>query len=1595
MEKQYKILILEDVPTDAELVIRELKKGNLNFTSKCICTKVALKQELLSFSPDFILSDYCMPQFTGMDALKIVLKESPDIPFIIITGSINEETAVDCIKAGAWDYVTKENLTRLIPAINEALELKYAREETKMAEAALQESEEKYRKLVDEISDGLYVLDSMGIFTFSNVSHAKMLGFNSAEELAGRNFMEFIDPEAKTEVGNTVKHVITTGEFPKQMEYPIIRNDGSKGFIEVKPTLIIENGRMIGARGIARDITEHKRTQTQLLKLSRSVEQSPVSVVITDSNGIIEYVNPKFGLLTGYSSNEVLGQNPSLLKSGVQSKTFYTEMWKLISSGKEWHGEFCNKKKSGEIYWESASISPIIDQSGAITHFVAVKEDITARKETELELSESEQKYKDIHRLFRTISNNMTDLFWAKDLDKRYVFANKAICDNLLNAIDTDEPIGKTDIQFAERERNSHPENPHWHTFGEICQDSDQEIIDTQKPGRFDEYGYVKGKFLYLDVQKSPLFNDVGEMIGVVGSARDVTVEKDIQKNLNKSEQRYRTLFEESRDAILLATIDGRLIDFNRAATELFGYSKEELLTVSAEELYVNLEDRLQFKEMIEKQGFVKDLEVSMKKKDGSIIACLETISLRRDNSGEIIGYEGTIRDITKLKKTENTLKETNEFLRNILESSSAVSIISTDWEGNILYWNQGAEEIFGYKSEEIVGLQKIGILYPEDEKETFKIVKDMRSFIQKNKKSATGEIVELTKDGRKLWAQLTLSPRLNKSGEVIGILGIGKDITERKRAEKLLQYRTDFDNLITAISTNFINLPPEEIDRSINHALQEIGEFAGVDRSYTFLLTDNKSKMDNTHEWCTKEIEPQIDNLKGLSVEILPWWMEKLNRFEKIHIPRVADLPPEASAEKEILQEQDIQSLVVVPMVYGGSLVGFLGFDSVKIEKTWSEEIIGLLKIVGEIFTNALIGKWAEEKLRASQEYSQNLIDSSLDMIIAVDNKRRITEFNQAAEETFGYNTSEVIGKHIKLLYSNVKQGDKVHTITLKKGRHIQEIVNRRKNGDIFPALLAASTLKNSSGEIIGIMGVSRDITNSKQIEEALKESEKKFRSVIEQSNDGIYVLQNDRFVFINTRFTEIIGYELDEISGADFHFQKLIAEEGMGIFFERDEMRERGEVPSDRFVFKGLGKDGTKRDLEVSVTEVIWQNAPATLGILHDVTKRIQTQKELEQALGDAQQGEKVKSFFMANISHEIRTPLNAILGFTDLIAASTRHLVSEEEKEFFDMVAHSGKRLMHTVHEILDISLIESGTYDVTMNQLDLCSLVQNLVREFQPMAGNKSLKLEYKSNLDSAFIQADQHGITQAIYNIIDNAIKYTERGGITVLLKQDDEQYILSISDTGIGIAKEYLNDLFEAFTQESEGYTKQFQGIGLGMAIVKRHLDINSVSITVDSDKGMGTTFTLTFKQDKKLLLEKQPGKTETPVTSTKKPIQKPMILLVEDDLNSQKLTEIFLKGNYDMCSAVSVHEAKAQLKKHPISLILLDLSLVGDEDGLDLARYLRTTEKWRDIPIIALTAHAFTTDRDKCKVAGCDDYLAKPINKGKLLAKISDQDLS
>ncbi len=541
-----------------------------------------------------------------------------------------------------------------------------------------------------------------------------------------------------------------------------------------------------------------------------------------------------------------------------------------------------------------------------------------------------------------------------------------------------------------------------------------------------------------------------------------------------------------------------------------------------------------------------------------------------------------------------------------------------------------------------------------------------------------------------------------------------------------------------------------------------------------------------------------------------------------------------------------------------------------------------------------------------------------------------------------------------------------------------------------IFTVLIIVSSV-NFVLLLVGILITKGYLAERKKAEEAIRESEVKFRNVVKQTSDGLYVLQENRFVFINPRFTEITGYYLEELSTPDFNYKQLVAEEGIKVLEERESLRQQGEEPPNQYIFKGLRKDGREIDLDVSVTSIEWEGAPAVLGTARNVTKRIEARKKLEEALQSAKQANNVKTLFLANMSHEIRTPLNAILGFTDIIKKSTSHLIGEEEKGFFDIIRDGGNRLMETVHEILDISQIEAGTYKLQMEQLDLVTLVKELVNEVIIMADKKGLKMEYISEIDSAFIKADQYGVTQAISNIIDNAIKYTEQGEINVLLKQTSEKYVLLFQDTGIGIAEEYLDNLFEAFSQESEGFTKKYQGIGLGMAIAKRHLDMNQVDINVESTKDVGTTFTLTFKPTQKPLPEKLVEKGEVEVKPSVWPVKKPLVLLVEDDPSSQKLTKFFLKAKFDIYFAVSVKEAKEQLKKYPIDLILLDLSLVGNEDGLDLVRWMRKTKTWQKTPVVAVTAHAFTTDRDNCLAAGCNDYLTKPIKREELIEKLGE----
>jgi PAS domain S-box-containing protein len=387
MREKLNILMVEDIPSDAELVKHEIRKSDIQFNELIVETKEEYIKAIHEFKPDIILSDYSLPLFNGMQALLLRQALAPLVPFILVTGSLNEETAVEVMKAGADDYLIKEHITRIGMAIKTALDKK-----------------------------------------------EMILSKHLAEE--------------------------------------------------------------------------------KLKILSCAVEQNPASIIITDINGIIEYANPKFTSLTGYSLVEAIGSSPRILKSGTTSPEEYKNLWETIKSGREWHGEFQNRKKNGDFYFESATVSPIFDDKGVITHFLAVKEDITDRKRIEEKLAWEQY-------LMHALLENIPDSIYFKDLESKFLRINKS----LARIFKLDNPLlalGKSDSDFFETEHSRQAYN------------DEQEIIKTGQPivGKEEMETWPDNPPTWVSTTKMPFRDAKGKIIGTFGISRDITERKKMVDDL-------------------------------------------------------------------------------------------------------------------------------------------------------------------------------------------------------------------------------------------------------------------------------------------------------------------------------------------------------------------------------------------------------------------------------------------------------------------------------------------------------------------------------------------------------------------------------------------------------------------------------------------------------------------------------------------------------------------------------------------------------------------------------------------------------------------------------------------------------------------------------------------------------------------------------------------------------------------------------------------------------------------------------------------------------------------------------------------------------
>lgn len=370
-----KLLILEDLPTDVELAKREISRVLPECEILVTDNETGFVTAVGEFKPDVVISDYRLPGYDGLTALKYVLKKSPFTPVIILTGSMNEDTAVECMKAGAVDYVIKEHIKRLGPAIQTALKHRLLLMERDEASKKLALSEARFRNIFHTHSAVKLILDPVdGTILDANLAAAKFYGW-SIDELRSMKISDINTLPADEVIGNLN---LAINNIKPHFDYQHRKADGTIVDIETFTSMVQFDDKTV-LHSIIHDVTEKKRAEQRLKLLSHAVRQSPASIVITDPDGKIEYVNHAFTRQFGFTLEELTGKGPDVFSAGLDAPELTEEMWATIRSGKNWSGQVRNRTKSGDIFWENLMIAPLTSSSGKIEHFVGFSEDISEK----------------------------------------------------------------------------------------------------------------------------------------------------------------------------------------------------------------------------------------------------------------------------------------------------------------------------------------------------------------------------------------------------------------------------------------------------------------------------------------------------------------------------------------------------------------------------------------------------------------------------------------------------------------------------------------------------------------------------------------------------------------------------------------------------------------------------------------------------------------------------------------------------------------------------------------------------------------------------------------------------------------------------------------------------------------------------------------------------------------------------------------------------------------------------------------------------------------------------------------------------------------
>jgi len=546
------------------------------------------------------------------------------------------------------------------------------------------------------------------------------------------------------------------------------------------------------------------------------------------------------------------------------------------------------------------------------------------------------------------------------------------------------------------------------------------------------------------------------------------------------------------------------------------------------------------------------------------------------------------------------------------------------------------------------------------------------------------------------------------------------------------------------------------------------------------------------------------------------------------------------------------------------------------------------------------------------------------------------------------------------------------------------------------------------------------RNLTERRQADEALRESEQKYRQLLETLNEGIWAIDHEACTtLVNPRMAEMLGYTVAEMQGK--HLFTFMDAQGVELAQRNLERRQQGLKEQHDFEF--IRKDGRRiyTVLEtVPMTDAQGKYLGAIAGVM-DITARKKAEEELEQYRRHLEQlvaertaelsdlnaelvrANRLKDEFLANMSHELRTPLNAILGFTEILQEGMYGELNAKVRHGLRRIADSGRHLLQLINDLLDLSKINAGKLEFVAAPVSVKSVCEASLMFIKEPAHKKQINVLSTCDQNCTRFQADELRIKQILVNLLTNAIKFTPEGGtIGLEVNGDAEHQALDfiVWDTGIGIAREDLERLFQPFVQLDSKLSRHYEGTGLGLALVYRLVELHGGSIAVESDVGKGSRFTVALPwqevdNSKKTAPHRPSAPSPSPPNSLPPQPAPRTILIAEDhETNLQMLAEYFLTKGYQVILARNGKETVERAQKSHPDLLMIDIQM-PEMDGLEAIRRIRADEALKTIPIIAVTALVMPGDRERCLDAGANAYLSKPVRLRELNAVLEELLLS